>query len=546
MKRKSNLLDKDILLQIIKEIAGLKSPGDVDVARIISKHPKSSGRTFSKSEIIEGYQVLKKELKLSPAVEKIFLLSIRMKKVRTLSGVTPVTVLTKPYPCPGNCVYCPNDPKMPKSYLSSEPGAQRAASNKFDPYLQVYNRLVAYKSIGHPTDKVELIVLGGTWSYYPEKYQIWFIKRCFDAMNDFDPVKASYISKVSVEKTCAWEDLFKTQKINESAKTRCVGLVLETRPDYVTEFEVIRLRKLGATKMQMGVQSLDDAVLKLNKRGHDVETTARAFSLLRSAGFKIHAHWMPNLLGSNSKADVKDFKKLFSDKRFKPDELKIYPCSLIAGTKLVDFYKKGKWIPYSEEDLLYVLKNCLLLTPRYCRITRMIRDISSKDILVGNKKSNFRQIVEQDFEKKGNKINEIRYREIKNEKIIAKDLELKITTYETTTSSEYFMEYVTKKDKITGFLRLSLPKVKPFIKELENCAIIREIHVYGQALGLGVEKKGEAQHMGLGKKLIEEAKNIAKNKNYAKLAVISSVGTREYYRNNNFKFGELYQYLPLD
>jgi elongator complex protein 3 len=552
MKTKNNSLNnKDILLQIVKEILSLKNASEQNISKIISKYPSINSGTFSKSQIISLFKKYIREISLSDSNKNRFLSLIKMKKTRTLSGVTPVTVLTKPYPCPGNCIYCPNDPNMPKSYISSEPGAQRAFSNHFDPYLQVFNRLLAYKNIGHSTDKVELIVLGGTWSYYQESYQIWFIKRCFDAMNDFKSRSTKYISKVSLFKKTTWKDLIQVQKKNETAKSRCVGLVLETRPDYVTKKEVIRLRRFGATKIQIGIQSLSNKVLKLNNRGHNVDATAKALTLLRVAGFKIHAHWMPNLLGSTPKDDIEDFKKLFDDKRFKPDELKIYPCSLIQNTKLFDYYNKGKWKPYTEKQILSILTKCILLTPRYCRITRVIRDISSEDIFAGNKKSNLRQIIENDLRKDNKKVVEIRFREIKGELVDSSNLTLKETVYKTSSSTEYFLEYITKEDKITAFLRLSLPNKDNYrnklsvIKEIVNSAMIREIHVYGQTLGIGNEEKGKAQHSGLGKKLIQEAIRISKEKKYNKLSVISSVGTREYYRNNGFKDGSLYQSTTL-
>ena len=402
-------MDKTALLisKIIDQILNLNSLEEEKVSKVIYKNPDENGEIFSKGRILKIYSELKKlGIKdLPEADEKKLLLALKMKKTRTMSGVTPVTVLTKPYECPGRCIYCPYDKNMPKSYLSSEPGAQRALSNNFDPYLQTFNRLVAYNNIGHPTDKVELIILGGTWSYYPENYQIWFVKRCFDALNDFDqfnncsPINPkNYLSE---EIDYSWDDLFKTHQKNENAKSRCIGLVVETRPDYVTEEEIIKMRKLGATKVQIGVQSLDDKVLSVNNRGHNVSQTKKAFELLRMGGFKIHAHWMANLYGSDVKKDIEDFKKLFDGTFFKPDELKIYPCSLIEGTKLMDFYKRGEWKPYTDAELLEVLQNCLVNTPRFCRVTRVVRDISSDDIVCGNKKTNFRQIVDADIKKKG-------------------------------------------------------------------------------------------------------------------------------------------------
>lgn len=539
--------NNDILLQILIKIACKDKPSDTDISKILTKNPSIDRHTFLKSQLLSSYRsfLLEKVIKHSPIKEKEMLEALKMKRTRTLSGVTPVTVLTKPFPCPGRCIYCPDDLKMPKSYLSTEPGAQRALSNKFDPYLQVFNRLVAYNKIGHPTDKIELIVLGGTWSYYPKNYQIWFIKKCFDALNDFNPTLSGYIDKIANQRKCTWKDLNIAQKKNESTKSRCVGLVLETRPDFVNILEIRNLRKFGATKIQVGVQSLDSTVLKVNKRGHGIRETENAFKLLRQAGFKIHVHWMPNLLGSTPKSDIKDYQKLFHDKRFKPDEIKIYPCSLLKDTGLVPYYKKKIWKPYTKRQLMYVLKKCMVLTPRWCRITRMVRDISSADIIAGNKKSNIRQDVELELVKSGAKISEIRYREVRGVKVNLPELDLKVTKYETSVSKEFFLEYVTDKDKIVGFLRLSLPITENPIRELKSSAIIREVHVYGQSLSIGNNEVGKSQHIGIGTKLIEKAKEIAIQHGFNKMSVISSIGTKSYYKKLGFNNGQLYQYQKL-
>lgn len=539
-KEQSN---KNILLQIINKIANLQVVNDDAVSRTIAKNPSMESITFSKSQVLEAYYKYKNFIRLPSDKEKKLLEGLKMKKIRTMSGVTPVAILTKPYPCPGNCVYCPNDPNMPKSYLSAEPGAQRALQNQFDPYLQVYNRLLAYKNIGHPTDKVELIVLGGTWSFYSQNYQRWFIKRTFEAMNDFNSRRNKYlnVSDDIKEKKTTWEDLFIVHKKNEKARSRCVGLVLETRPDFMDEKEALNLRKLGCTKVQIGVQSLDDRILDLNKRGHKVGATRKAFEILRSAGFKIHAHWMPNLYGSTPTKDIEDFKKLFSDPSFCPDELKIYPCSLINNTELYQLYKEKKWKPYTEKQLINVLANCFEITPRYCRLSRVVRDISSGDIVAGNKKSNFRQIVDDFLKIKNIKVSEIRSREIRNENVLYSELELKSTVYKTTNSTEYFLEYVNKEDKIVGFLRLSLPKKENNIKELRDSAIIREVHVYGESLNLGETDMGKPQHLGIGSNLIKKAESITLENGFKKISVISSIGTREYYSKRGYKLGNLYQ-----
>ena len=510
--------------------------------QLIKLYPKNSKDTYSKSELLQEYRNNYKDL--NPDILKLF----KKKPIRTLSGVTPVTVLTKPYPCPGECIFCPVDVRMPKSYIASEPGAARAAQNGFDPYLQVYNRLKAYRDIGHPISKIELIVLGGTWSVYPETYQLWFISRLFEALNDFSisadrrpetkkvdmtdslPDGKKYNQHVSSSSTehASWQDLLVAHKNNEHVECRCVGLVLETRPDYITNQEVIRLRRLGATKIQIGIQSLSDTVLNLNKRGHSVTQTKEAISQLRQAGFKIHAHWMPNLYGSNPEADILDYDLLFNDPSICPDELKVYPCSLIEKTELVRIFESGKWQPYTKEELSKVLQHVLTHTPEYCRLTRIIRDIPGPEIVTGNKITNFRQLLEAKMDH--STMSDIRSREIKGAAIESVLLNLDTIRYETSVSTEYFLQYITSNRKIAAFLRLSLPKITSFIEELSNTSIIREIHVYGQSISVGNVSEKQVQHQGFGKKLVETAKKISVQNGYREMTVISAIGTKEYYR----------------
>ncbi len=571
------------------------------IRQLIQRHPSQTGDVFAKDQLVIAYRQLAGNHGLQPLNQQR-LSYLQMKPIRTASGVTPLTVLTKPFPCPGKCIFCPNDIRMPKSYLSDEPGAQRAERNYFDPYLQTYNRLLAFHNTGHPIEKVEIIVLGGTWSYYPEAYQIWFIKECFRALNEFglkdertaieeryqameqefqrlqkfsssnDPltnkanadqhqidgqvngktynqtVSELYVAPERIAgfdkyQSATWEELLEQQKMNETATSRNVGLVIETRPDNISEAEVRRIRKLGCTKTQIGVQSLQDEVLDKNKRGHDVSATRRAFKLLRQAGFKIHAHWMANLYGSSVELDKQDYLQLFSDPDFRPDELKIYPCSLIGSAELMQYYQKGLWRPYEYEELLDVLTFCLKNTPEYCRLTRVIRDIPSTDIVEGNKLTNFRQIAEAQLEAAGEQSQDIRAREIRKTQVTFADLELDEVRYDTSVSQEIFLQYVTKADhKIAGFLRLSLPTQENFINELKDSAMIREVHVYGQAVGLGLKETGKAQHLGLGTQLLERAKELAAKAGFAKLAVISAIGTREYYRKRGFAGSELYQF----
>ena len=309
------------LKSLIKALKLVKKLTPKTYHQLIKKFPKSDTHLFTKSQIIAGIR------KFNPSKELIA--KIQMKPIRTLSGVVPVTLLTKPFPCPGKCIFCPNDVKMPKSYLSAEPGAQRALANQFDPYNQVYTRLITYHANGHFTDKVELIILGGTWSVYPKNYKIWFIKRCFDALNSFDKDSPRHPKKHQLTGQSTWKELKKAQVKNETAKTRCVGLSLETRPDWITKKELINFRRLGCTKVQIGLQSLSDKILTLNKRGHTTKESKQAIKLLRQAGFKIQAHWMANLHGSTPAKDVTDFSKLFKDYHYRPDELKIYPTALL-------------------------------------------------------------------------------------------------------------------------------------------------------------------------------------------------------------------------
>ena len=324
--------------------------------------------------------------------------------------------------------------------------------------------------------------------------------------------------------------------------------MIETRPDHISEEEVIRVRRLGCTKVQIGFQSLNDRVLDMNKRGHDVAATRRAIKLLRKAGFKIHAHWMPNLYGSTPRDDLDDYERLFGDADFRPDELKIYPCSLIESAELMQQYQAGDWQPYSHDELLDLLVDCFKRTPEYCRLTRVIRDIPGTDIVDGNKVTNFRQLVERELEQRGERSVDIRAREIGVKRVSEADLHLDRRSYESSIGEEIFLQYITEERDIAGFLRLSLPSAseEPLTEELRGAAMIREVHVYGLALGIGSALAGRAQHVGLGRRLIETAAEIAAARGFRRLAVISSIGTREYYRKRGFRDGELYQIRDLE
>jgi elongator complex protein 3 len=507
-------------------------------------YPQTGGGVLSKAALVAAYNEMTASGEL--AADKALLEKIRMKPVRTLSGVTTVTVLTKPYPCPGKCIFCPTDVRMPKSYLPDEPGAMRALEHNFDPFTQVQSRIIALQSLGHPTDKIELLILGGTWSAYRRDYQEWFIKRCFDAMNETNPMEAP--AEGLIEALDAGE-LAAAQALNENAAHRNVGLVIETRPDEITPTELAWLRYLGVTKVQMGAQSLDDRVLEMNKRGHDAATTRNAVALLRAAGFKIVLHWMPNLYGATPEGDREDFSRLWKD--VCPDEIKIYPNQLLANAELYQVWQRGDYTPYTTQQLIDLIADVKPGIPRYCRVNRVIRDIPSNNVVAGNRRTSLRMDVQAELKRRGTKCSCLRCREVRGSNVISADLKLDDLVYPVGAAEEHFLSYVTPDDQIAGFLRLCLPAqtgadasifalTGSGLSDLAGAALIREVHVYGQSLAVGSETSGAAQHSGLGTKLLSEAEIIALAHGYNKIAVISAVGTRKYYLDRGYERGALY------
>ncbi len=510
------------------------------------------------------------KLGIDKDIESKFVSTVRMKPRRSASGVATITVIAKPWPCSGQCIFCPNDAEMPKSYLSDEPACQRALLCNFDPYLQVSYRLKALYEMGHPVSKVELIILGGTWTEYNAAYRLWFVSEMILALNDGVGERASnkrdaieeiyYQAKKRDERSDEhdrvsderWDYLRELQNINASSECRCVGMSFETRPDQVSPQSLVEFRRLGCTKVQVGIQSLDEDVLKANLRSVTPKQIQESFELLRIFGFKSHIHFMPNLLGSTPDKDIEVYRSLMHGAPYQPDEVKIYPCTLVDNTPLMQYYKTGEWQAYSEDQLVDLLVKCFEETPRFCRISRVIRDISSKDIVAGNKKVNLRQEVEKRISKKGSEVLEIRHRERALNKIDEDSLELLETEYITTNTTEYFLEWSDKFDRLAGFLRLSLPNADAYkltggiISKYE--AMIREVHVYGRTSGLGAEESisGGVQHLGLGTKLVNRACEIAKQYGYEKINVISAVGTKLYYEKLGFYENGLYQQRDLN
>ncbi len=616
------------LLNIIDKLRRTDMPLDPNtldrIIRARNREVAGPVRYVAKKKLLPFYQDVKEHAPetwrtwdITPELEARLVRTLQVKPRRTASGVATVTVLTKPWPCSSACLYCPNDVRMPKSYLHDEPACQRAERNWFDPYLQVTARLRTLHQMGHVTDKVELIVLGGTWSDYPEAYQIWYMHELFRALNDMasestvereaearrqryreagiacerddlaawaanaqdrvtagnatynqtvrklyacdsantaedsaNTSPASGWAAVARWQTATFSQLEALQHANEAAEHRCVGLVIETRPDAITPARLTTLRRLGCTKLQMGIQSLDEHILRANHRGINVARMQQAFELARIFGFKTHAHFMTNLLGATPESDAADYLRMVGHPAFKPDEIKLYPCALVDGTGLVAHWRDDSWRPYTEGELVNLLADDVLATPPFTRISRMIRDISAHDIMTGNKKVNLRQLVDLELSRRNEPVQEIRSREIAFGAAASDQLSLAEVPYETSNTREVFLQWVTPDNRVAGFLRLSMPNasyVAEHAADLPICAseaMIREVHVYGRVAGL--HQGGEnAQHRGLGTKLIERACAIARENGYTAVNVISAIGTRGYYRSRGFIDNGLYQQRKL-
>jgi len=444
------------------------------------------------------------------------------KPTKTLAGVTPIAVMCKPKACKhGVCLYCPSL-NVPQSYTPKSPPVLRAERLGYNSKEQVLSRLKAYKLMNHPTDKIELIVMGGNFTEYSESYKTEFIKLCYDALN----------GKIA-------RNLEQAKKINQTAQHRCVALCIESRPDTIVNNKnsIKELLNFGCTRVELGVQCLDDKIYKKVNRGHKVEDVIRATKLLKENGFKVGYHLMLGLPGSNPKKDIEMFKKLFSDERFKPDQLKIYPCQVIKGAKLESDFKKGKYKPYSETQIKEIVTKIMQIIPNYCRVMRIMREIPPEFLTAGTIHIDLRKDIEEAIRKKGLKINEIRFREIGFEyrdligkRKINQKLKLKITKYESSGGSEYFLEIINKDNILFGLCRLRINSDK-------ETAFLRELHVYGQSLAIGEKSNNEiSQHRGLGKWLMAEAEKIAKSNKVKELHVISGVGVRQYYKKLGYIF----------
>jgi elongator complex protein 3 len=435
-----------------------------------------------------------------------------MKKfARTISGVTPVAVMTQPLKCPGQCVYCPSYKAIPRSYTPGSPAVLRARNCDFDVKKQIKVRLKTLAEMGHPTDKVELIVMGGTFLACPVDYQYQFIKDCYDGLNG-EPSA----------------DLEEAKRLNQTAGHRCTGLCIETRPDWCRQEEISRMLEFGATRVELGVQTLDDEIYRLVRRGHGVEDVVKATALLRENGFKVHYHWMPGLPGSTPEKDLELSKMLFSDSRFRPDGLKLYPTMVVQGTELERWYQENRYQPYDAKTLVELLISIKSVVPKYVRISRVLRDIPAEFITAGCKNS-LRGVIKQQMKQMGVECKCIRCREyghrardgweIGEPRMVRLD-------YEAAGGREIFLSFEDETETLFGLLRMRIQN-----KPVENSALIRELHVYGPEVPLSQQREEAAQHKGLGKALLQEAERLAREEFQVKrMLILSGVGAREYYQ----------------
>jgi elongator complex protein 3 len=507
----------------------------LQACKSIAEQIESSKNLLSRGQVLEVVRktASKYHLRTIPRNEHIikylqdnqYRRMLMVKPAKTASGVAVVAVMPKPYGCPhGRCTYCPGGIEFntPLSYIGTEPATKSAQKFSYDPYQQVRSKMEQLQSRGHDTGKTEVVIVGGTFPFMPVDYQRQFAKSCYDALNG--------------KKSSTLQQAMAT---NETADNRCVGFTVETKPDYCKEPHIDLMLELGVTRIEIGVQSLNNNVYKLVNRGYTIDDVVHAFKNARDAGYKIVAHMMPGLPGSSPEKDIEDFRRLFEDDAFKPDMLKIYPTLVLEHTGLFKMYSSGKYQAYSEDELVNVIVEAKKVIPEWVRIMRIQREIESKDIIAGPKNGNLRQIVLHKLRQQGYRCKCIRCRETGLQRRYPSEEEviLRRTDYSASGGSEIFLSYESKTgDTILGFLRLR-KVARPRRIELDCSAVVRELHIYGQAISTGRSVRDDSyQHRGLGMKLLKEAERIAKSElGVDKIAVISAVGTREYYKKLGYE-----------
>ena len=534
-KATHDLPDKDPEEEIIRNLMLIPSPTTKDLSRektrAASKYHLK--KTTSNSEIIRRLKSEEKR-KLLPL--------LRRKTTRTISGVTIVAAMTKPHKCPQDepCAYCPGGPTqgVPQSYTGKEPAAMRGFQNQYDPYRQVETRIEQLKAIGHKVDKVELIVMGGTFPATPHDYQEWFIQRCLDA--------------ITKKKSANLEE---AKKNAETSKIRNVGITVETRPDWAKEPQVDSMLAMGVTRVEMGVQYPSNAVYRLVGRKHTVSDVVEATRIMKDSGLKIVYHIMPGLPSSDPEKDLNVFRKIFSDARFKPDMIKIYPCLVLKNTKIHEWFNQGKYRPYTTEEAASLVACMKKIVPPWVRIMRVQRDIPAQLIVAGVNKSNLRQLAQEKLEKEDLKCKCIRCREVGHKtrsgesNPLQEKIELLTTPYEASEGKEIFISAEDKEqDILIGYLRLRIPSEKAHRPEIakQPCSIVRELHVYGSLVPVGRHLSKAWQHKGYGGILLNKAESITQDHGLKRILVISALGTKQYYKRFGYNHDGVYMSKMLE
>lgn len=465
---------------------------------------------------------------ISPEARERLAPSLRLKKVRSISGVNVIGVMSSPRGCPhGRCVFCPVEKGFPMSYTSGEPAAMRGMQSGYDPYKQITSRLTQLKAIGHEPSKVELVIQGGTFLAAPIQYQEHFLQRCFDAINCVDA-----------------SSLDDAKKLAESSEMRNVGLTIETKPDWCKQPHIDQMLRFGATRVEIGVQVIDDNVYELTNRGHTVQDVVESFQVSKDAGFKIVAHMMPGLPGSNYQKDLDSFKLLFQDPRFCPDMLKIYPCLVMEGTELYEWWKKGSYAPYDTEQAAELIAQVKEFIPPWVRIMRVHREFPVKLIIAGVKSGNLRELALAKLRERGKRCRCIRCREVGHRTLkegitITPDHVKQVAhEYEASGGKEFFIAFEEPdKDVLIGYVRMRLPSSKAHRQEVDkSTAIVRELHVYGAEVPIGRRYDDAWQHAGFGHRLLSEAEAQARSNGAQKILVLSALGTKAYYKRAGYDY----------
>lgn len=535
---------------MVKETVEDRMPSDEEslafeeiISQIIEQKPDKQSLENIKREVVGKYKLTKfprnsEILDVAGDRRDQVIQYLMVRNVRSVSGVNVISVMTAPFSCRhGACIFCPGGPTWgtPMSYTGREPASMRAIQNGFDPILQINSRIEQLEKTGHNAEKLDIIVMGGTFNSTPTEYQDEFMLGVYEALNQ-QPAKTITDAKY----------------LNQSAKYRCIGLTFETKPDWCRQRDITRMLNYGVTRVELGVQTLRDEVLKKVNRGHTLQDTQESFKALRDAGLKITAHMMPGLPGTTPEIDIEDFRTLYYDEKYNPDEIKIYPTQVMENTPLAEMTLRGEYTPLTNEETFDIILEAKKITPPWVRIKRALRDLPITLVVDGPKWGDMRHRIQKKMKLVQDTCQCIRCREIGQNLYKRSDynpnpeeFKLKDREYIAGDGEEHFLSFEDPEDILIGFLRLRYPSNDVFISELEGAAIVRELHVYGSALSIGEHNLASFQHRGYGKLLLERAEEMARDEGFAKLSVISGVGVREYYEKYGYKLDGFYMSKKL-